>query len=182
MLGWLLIDSPSYEKYQGFFFFFFFFFLLKISFFCCKIFNVFEYACFRIMAGAIPYGSSLPRFQSASSILYCFHIHQNYTLRLRQTDRFQNAHSQRSLFSTLDNKVSCILCHQGVQLILDYSWARIVVLAAVMGRWGMLNFFCVFTFIHFPLSPLSLSFISSTISSISLRPFSGRRHKMTQKG
>ena len=32
------------------------------------------------------------------------------------------------------------------------------------------------------LSPLSLSFISSTISSISLLPFSGRRHKMTHKG
>ena len=42
-------------------------------------------------------------------------------------------------------------------------------------------FFCFFTFIHFPLSPLSFSFISSTISSISLLPFSGRWHKMTHK-
>ena len=71
---------------------------------------------------------------------------------------------------------------QGVQLILAYRWARPAVLAAGMGRGGMFNFFCVFTFIHFPLSPLSLSFISSTISSISLLPFSGRRHKMTHKG
>ena len=39
-------------------------------------------------------------------------------------------------------------------------------------------FFGFFTFIHLPLSPLSLSFISS---SISLLPFSGRRHKMTHK-
>ena len=77
-------------------------------------------------------------------------------------------------------KVSCILRHQGVQLILAYSWARPAVLAAGMGRGGMFNFF--YTFIHFPLSLLSLSFISSTISSISLLPFSGRRHKMTHKG
>ena len=43
------------------------------------------------------------------------------------------------------------------------------------------NFFCFFTFIHFPPSSLSLSFITSTISSISLLPFSGRWHKMTHK-
>ena len=41
-------------------------------------------------------------------------------------------------------------------------------------------FFC--TFIPVPLSCLFLSFISSTFSSISLLPFSGRRHKMTHKG
>ena len=43
-------------------------------------------------------------------------------------------------------------------------------------------FFCFFTFIPVPLSSLSLSFISSTLSSISFLPFSGRRHKMTLKG
>ena len=43
-------------------------------------------------------------------------------------------------------------------------------------------FFSFFTFIPVPLSSLSLSFISSTISSISFLPFSGRRHKMTHKG
>ena len=45
-------------------------------------------------------------------------------------------------------------------------------------------FFCFFTFIHFPLSSLSLPFISSItcISSIPFLPFSGRRHKMTHMG
>ena len=41
---------------------------------------------------------------------------------------------------------------------------------------------CFFTFIPVPLASLSLSFISSTISSISFLPFSGRQHKMTHKG
>ena len=44
------------------------------------------------------------------------------------------------------------------------------------------NFFCFVTFFHLPLSPLSFSFISSAISSISFLPFPGRRHKMTHKG
>ena len=43
-------------------------------------------------------------------------------------------------------------------------------------------FFCSFTFFHFPLSSLSLFFISSTVSSISFLPLSGRWHKMTHKG
>ena len=43
-------------------------------------------------------------------------------------------------------------------------------------------FFCFFTFIPLPNSSLSLSFISSTISSISFLPLSGSRHKMTHKG
>ena len=43
-------------------------------------------------------------------------------------------------------------------------------------------FFCFSTFIHFPLSSLSLSFISSIISSISHLHFCGRQHKMTHKG
>ena len=47
---------------------------------------------------------------------------------------------------------------------------------------GCFYFFCFFTFIPVPLSSLSLSFISSTISSISFLPFSGIRHKMTLKG
>ena len=50
----------------------------------------------------------------------------------------------------------------------------------VDGEW--FYFFCFFIFIHFPLSPLSLSFISSTISSICLLPVYGRWHKMTHKG
>ena len=66
----------------------------------------------------------------------------------------------------------CILHLWGVQLRLAYSWARPAVLTVGKGRGGM--FFCFFTFIHFPLSPLSLSFISCAISSISLLLFSGR--------
>ena len=61
------------------------------------------------------------------------------------------------------------------------SWTRpaIPVEVKVEGEW--FYFFCFFTFIPVPLSSLSLSFISSTISSISFLPFSGRRHKMTHK-
>ena len=79
-------------------------------------------------------------------------------------------------------KVSCILRHRGVQLIFAYSWTSPVILAAGKGRGECFYFFWFFTFIHFPLSPLSRSFISSTMSSSSLLPFSGRRHKMTHKG
>ena len=79
-------------------------------------------------------------------------------------------------------KVSFILRHQGAQLILAYSWARPAILVAGKGRGGCFYFFCFFTFIPVPLSSLSLSFISSTISSIFFLPFSGRRHKMTHKG
>ena len=37
-------------------------------------------------------------------------------------------------------KVSCFLCHLGVQLILAYSWARPAILVAGKGRWGMFLF------------------------------------------
>ena len=69
-------------------------------------------------------------------------------------------------------KVSCILRHRGVQLILAYSWARPSIPVAGKGRERNV----------LPLSSLSLSFISSAISSISFLPFYGRRHKMTHKG
>ena len=68
-------------------------------------------------------------------------------------------------------KVSCILRHRGVQLILAYIWARPAILVAGKGRGDCFYFFCFFTFIPVPLSSLSLSFISSTISFLS---FSGR--------
>ena len=70
-------------------------------------------------------------------------------------------------------KMSFILCHWGVQLIMAYSWARPAILVASKGRGGCFYFFCFFTFIPVPLSSLtlSLSFISSTISFL---PFSGR--------
>ena len=67
----------------------------------------------------------------------------------------------------------------GIQLTLAYSWARGAILVAGKGRGVM------FLFLHFhscSLSSLSLAFISSTMPSISLLPFSGRRLKMTHKG
>ena len=56
--------------------------------------------------------------------------------------------SFRSIFPTYDNgeaKVSCILLHRGVQLILAYSWTRPAVLAAGKGRGG---FFLFLLFLH----------------------------------
>ena len=78
-------------------------------------------------------------------------------------------------------KVSCILRHWGVQLILAYNWARLVILVAGKGRGECFYFFPFFPFIPVPVFSLSLSFSSSTVSSISFLPFSGRRHKMTHK-
>ena len=63
---------------------------------------------------------------------------------------------------------SFILRHRGVQLILAYSWARPAILVAGKGRGGCFYFFRFFTFIPVPLSSLSLSFISSTISELKL--------------
>ena len=82
-------------------------------------------------------------------------------------------------------KVSCILRHWGAQPILAYSWARPAILVAGKGRGGggggvFISSVSSLSFLF--LSSLSLSFILSTISSISFLPFSGRRHKMTDKG
>ena len=80
-------------------------------------------------------------------------------------------------------KVSFILCHLGVQLILAYSWARPATLVARKGIEGeCFYFFCFFTFIPVSLSSLFLFFIPSAISSVSFLPVSGRQHKMTFKG
>ena len=43
-------------------------------------------------------------------------------------------------------KVSCILCHRGVRLILAYSWARPTTLVAGKGRGGI---FLFLLFLHF---------------------------------
>ena len=72
------------------------------------------------------------------------------------------------------NKNISLLSADFVQLILAYSWARPAILVAGKGRVRMFYFFCFFTFIPVPLSSLSLSFISSTISSTSFLPFNGR--------
>ena len=80
--------------------------------------------------------------------------------------------------------VLCILHHWGVQLILAYSWARPAILVVGKGRGGM---FLFLLFLHFhscsSFFPVPLPCpCSSTLSSISFLPFSGRRHKMTLKG
>ena len=68
-------------------------------------------------------------------------------------------------------KVSCILRHRGVQLVLAFSWARLAILVAGEDRGDFFYFFCFFPCIPIPLSSLSLSFISSSISSISFLHF-----------
>ena len=77
-------------------------------------------------------------------------------------------------------KVLCILRHQGIQLTLAYSWARLFLVAG-KGRGECFYFFCFFPFIPVSLSSVSLSFISSTISYISFLPSSGRQYKMILK-
>ena len=79
-------------------------------------------------------------------------------------------------------KVSCILRHQGVKLIFAYSLARLAILVAGKGRVGKVFISSVSSLSFIFISPLSFSFISSTLSSISFLPFSGRWHKMTHKG
>ena len=69
----------------------------------------------------------------------------------------------------------------GRPAVLAYSWARPAILVAGKGRGGM---FLLLLFLHFHSCSSffpALSFISSTVSSSSFLPFSGRRHKMTHK-
>ena len=75
-------------------------------------------------------------------------------------------------------KVSCILPHQDVQLILTYIWVKTAILVAGRVEGGIFSFLCIFTFIPESLSSLSLSLISTSISFL---PFFGRQHKMTHK-
>ena len=63
------------------------------------------------------------------------------------------------------------LTSSGRPLILASSWARFAILLAGNGRGRMFLFLCFFTSIPVPLSSLSLSFISCTISSISIHQF-----------
>ena len=76
-------------------------------------------------------------------------------------------------------KVSCSFCHWGASLILATVGQGLLSLQQVRAERVYCYFFCSFTFFHVPLSSLSLSFISSTISFL---PFSGRWRKMTYKG
>ena len=56
----------------------------------------------------------------------------------------------------------CCVRHQGVHLILAYSWVRLAILVAGQGK-GDFLFLLFFPFISVPLYSLSPSFISSTI-------------------
>ena len=76
-------------------------------------------------------------------------------------------------------KVSCILRHRGVQLILAYSWARPAILVAGKGIGRM---FLFLLFLHFHSCSSFFPVLLSIISSITFLPLSGRRHKMTHKG
>ena len=66
-------------------------------------------------------------------------------------------------------KVSCILCHRGVQLILAYSWARPAIVEVRKGRGGMflfllfLPFHSCSSFFSVPLSSLLLSLFSLSL-------------------
>ena len=63
-------------------------------------------------------------------------------------------------------KVSCILRHRGVQLILAYSWARPAILVAGKGRGGI---FLFLLFLHFhSCSFLPCPSLSSLLSLFSL--------------
>ena len=61
-------------------------------------------------------------------------------------------------------KVSCILHHRGIQLILAYSWARPAVLVAGKGRGGMFFISSVsslsFLFLFLPCPSLSSPLLS----------------------
>ena len=87
----------------------------------------------------------------------------------------QDLHENKTFFLGWSGvaKVSCMLCHQGVQLRVAYSWARPAVLVAGKGR-GRMFFFCfLLSFLFFPCP----SFISSTISFL---PLSGRQQNDSQ--
>ena len=79
-------------------------------------------------------------------------------------------------------KALCIMCHLSVQLILAYNRARPAVLAAGKGRGGMFSFLLFLHCHSCSFLPSPIPFISSTTSSVSFLPFSGRQHKMTHKG
>ena len=101
---------------------------------------------------------------------------------------FQIANQQ--ILSTFDRvcgwsgvvKVSCILRHRGIQLILAYSWTKPAILVAGKGIGGM---FLYFLFLHFhscsSFFPVPL-FHRLCYLFYLFFPFCGRMHKMTYKG
>ena len=69
-----------------------------------------------------------------------------------------------------EEKVSCIMCHRGVQLRLAYNWARPAILAAGKGSGGM---FLFLLFLHFH-SCSSFFLVSLSSPLLALFSLSGR--------
>ena len=65
---------------------------------------------------------------------------------MENENSFQVTENSGKLEKNGGARVSCILCHRGVQLILAYSWARPAILVAGKGRGGM---FLFLLFLHF---------------------------------
>ena len=78
----------------------------------------------------------------------------------------------------------CILLHRGVQLILANSWGRPANLAVAKSRRGGGGIFLFLLFLHFhqfsSFSPVPLFHLLYYLFYLLL--FSGKRHKMTYKG
>ena len=63
-------------------------------------------------------------------------------------------------------KVSCILCHRGVQLILAYSWARSAILVAGKGREVFISSVSSLSFLFLFLPCPSLSSLLLSLPSL----------------
>ena len=94
---------------------------------------------------------------------------------------------------SVEAKVSCILHHQGVQLMLAYSWARPAILVADKGSWGKFLFllflhFHLFSFLSCPSlsSPLPASVVQLDALSdwrpggCGFNPSQGRQHSFME--
>ena len=88
--------------------------------------------------------------------LLCFHLFVQFYIQPHNSGRVLRFHVGRLLYICLailcwgfsgGAKVSCILCHRGVQLILTYSWARPAILVAGKGGGGMF-LFLLFLYFH----------------------------------
>ena len=78
-------------------------------------------------------------------------------------------------------KLSCIVTHRASNWYLLTVGQGLLSLQQVKIEGECFYFFCFFTFIHFPFSPVPL-FHLLLLSPVFLLLFSGRRHKMTHKG
>ena len=117
------------------------------------------------------HGYNLPR------IMFCVWVHETL-------NKWYNKHGYGNpkLDFFLPLQAVVYLRSLGCPTFIGLHWARPAVLVAGKGRGECFYIFRFFTFIPFPLSSLFLSFVSSTVFSFSFLPFSGRRHKMTDKG